>query len=149
VSRAEGVSLEEVLSRCGSEGGLLGLCGYNDMRDIEERAAAGDERCSLAIEVFTSAVRDYLGAFVVELGGLDAISFTGGIGEHSSTVRGQILRDLEFLGVVVDAEANTATHGEGTLHSRDSAVRIYVLRTDEELIVARQSYEFLQESGRG
>ena len=64
-------------------------------------------------------------------------------------MRGQILRDLEFLGVVVDAEANTATHGEGTLHSRDSAVRIYVLRTDEELIVARQSYEFLQESGRG
>jgi len=149
VARAEGTSLEEVLSRCGSEGGLLGLCGYNDMRDIEERAVAGDKHCRLAIEVFTSAVRDYLGAFTVELGGLDAISFTGGIGEHSSTVRGQILRDLEFLGVVVDVEANAGTHGEGTLHSRDSAVRIYVLRTDEELIVARQSFEFLQESDRG
>ena len=146
VAQAEGTSLEEVLSRCGSEGGLLGLCGYNDMRDIEERAAAGDKRCGLAIEVFTSAVRDYLGAFAVELGGLDAISFTGGIGEHSSTVRGQVLRDLEFLGVGVDAEANATTHGEGTLHGRDSAVRIYVLRTDEELIVARQSYEFLNES---
>ena len=148
VVRAENTTFEEVLARCGTEGGLLGLCGHNDMRDIQERAAEGDERCALAIEVFTTAVRDYLGMFAVELGGVDAISFTGGIGEHSSVVRAQILQGLEFLGVVVDDEKNEATHGEGTLHGAGSSVALYVLRTDEELIVARQTFEFLQADSR-
>ena len=138
----EGISLDRALEICATEGGMLGLSGVsNDMRDIEEAAAAGDERCALAIEVFTSAIRDYLGAFVVELGGLDVISFTGGIGEHSSIVRGQVLAGLEFLGVELDPEHNENVQGEGTLHAEGSGVRLRVLRTDEELIVARQTYE--------
>jgi len=143
VMRNEGISFEEILEICASRGGLLGICGHNDMRDIEAGAAKGEDRCKLAIEVLTSAVRDYLGAYVVELGGLDVVSFTGGIGEHSSIVRQQILRDLEFLGVELDAVKNQQTHGEGTLHAEGSRVRIYVLRTDEEWIVAKQTYEFL------
>jgi acetate kinase len=143
VMRAEGLSFAEALEVCASQSGLLGLCGYNDMRDIETQAAKGDARCGLAIEVFTSAVRDYLGAYVVELGGLDVVSFTGGIGEHSAVVRRQVLDRLGFLGVSLDPETNEATHGEGALHAADSRVRIYVLRTDEELIVARQSCEYL------
>ena len=127
------------------QSGLLGICGHNDMRDIEEGAAAGDERCGLAIEVLTSAVRDYLGAYVIELGGLDVVSFTGGIGEHSTIVRQQILAGLEFLGVELDDTKNQQTYGEGMLHAADSKVRIYVLRTDEELIVAKQTYEFLND----
>lgn len=138
-----GCTYEEALEVCASGGGLQGICGHNDMRDIEDRAAAGDERCALAIEVFTSAVRDYLGAYVVELGGLDALSFTGGIGEHSSLVRAQVLRDLDFLGVELDPAKNEAVHGEGTLHADSSRVRMHVLQTDEELIVARQTFEFL------
>ena len=109
----------------------------------EEKAAAGDQRCALAIEVFTSAIRDYLGAYVIELGGVDVISFTGGIGEHSSTVRGQVLSGLEFLGVEMDRGFNDSVHGEGILHAESSAVRLRVLRTDEELIVARQTHEQL------
>jgi len=144
VVESEGCTYEEALERCSSGGGLEGICGYNDMRDIEERAAAGDERCALAIEMLTSAVRDYLGAYVVELGGIDAISFTGGIGEHSTVARGQILRDLEFLGVELDAAKNEAVHGEGSLHAEGARVHLHVLKTDEELIVARQTYEFLQ-----
>ena len=105
----------------------------------------GDERCVLALEVLATAARDYLGAYVVEMGGLDAVSFTGGIGEHSSIVRGLILRDLEFLGVQMDAEKNEQVHGEGTLHAEGSRVHIHVMVTDEELVVARQTYEFLQE----
>jgi len=140
---AEGITLDEALERCASDGGLKGICGFNDMRDIGERATAGDEQCALAIEVFASAVRDYLGAYVVELGGLDAISFTGGIGEHSSVVRAQVLRDLGFLGVELDPQLNEDTHGEGSLHAEESRVSLYVLRTDEELIVARQTYEAL------
>ena len=140
----EGITLDRALEICATEGGMLGLSGVsNDMRDIEEAAIAGDQRCTLAIEVFTSAIRDYLGAFVVELGGLDVISFTGGIGEHSSIVRGQVLAGLEFLGVELDAARNESVHGEGTLHTEGSGVRLRVLRTDEELIVARQTYDQL------
>ena len=145
VMRNEKISFEEILETCASQSGLLGICGHNDMRDIEEGAAAGDERCGLAIEVLTSAVRDYLGAYVIELGGLDVVSFTGGIGEHSTIVRQQILAGLEFLGVELDDTKNQQTYGEGMLHAADSKVRIYVLRTDEELIVAKQTYEFLSD----
>jgi acetate kinase len=116
------------------------------MRDLQDRAVAGDERCALAIEVYTSAIRDYLGAYVVELGGLDVISFTGGIGEYSDSVRAQVLRGLEFLGIQLDPEKNTNVQGEGTLHSSGSPVHLHVLRTDEELIVARQTYELLTAS---
>lgn len=147
VMRNEGIGFEEVLEICASKGGLLGICGHNDMRDILEGAASGDRRCALAIEVLTSAVRDYLGAYVVELGGLDVVSFTGGIGEHSGVVREQVLRGLEFLGVELDAEKNGQVHDEGVLHAEGSKVRIYVLRTDEELIVAKQTYEFLTAKG--
>ena len=104
IMRNKGLPFDEALEICASQSGLLGICGYNDVRDIQEGAVAGDERCVLALEVLATASRDYLGAYVVEMGGLDAISFTGGIGEHSSIVRGLILRDLEFLGVHMDAE---------------------------------------------
>ena len=77
------------------------------------------------------------------MGGLDTISFTGGIGEHSLVVRAAILRDLEFLGVEVDTDKNEAVQGDGTLHTTASRVHIHVLRTDEELVVARQTCEFL------
>ena len=145
VMRNRGLSFGEALEICASQSGLQGLCGHNDVRDIQEGAVAGDERCVLALEVLATAARDYLGAYVVEMGGLDAISFTGGIGEHSSIVRGLILRDLEFLGVQMDAEKNEQVHGEGTLHAEGSRVHIHVMVTDEELVVARQTYEFLQE----
>ena len=143
VMRNEGRSFAEVLEQCGSEGGLLGISGYNDVREIQEGAERGDERCQLAIEVLATSARDWLGAFVVEMGGLDAISFTGGIGEYSVVVRAAILRELEFLGVEVDAAKNEVVQGEGSLHAASSRVHIYVLRTDEELVVARQTCEFL------
>ena len=143
VMRNEGRSFAEVLEQCASEGGLMGISGYNDVRDIQDGAARGDERCHLAIEVLATSARDWLGAFLVEMGGLDAISFTGGIGEYSVVVREAILRDLEFLGVEVDAKKNKAVQGEGHLHAESSRVHIHVLRTDEELVVARQTREFL------
>lgn len=147
VMRNEGRLWDEVLAQCASEGGLVGLCGHSDMRDIEADAASGDERCALAIAVLATSARDWLGAFVVEMGGLDAISFTGGIGEYSAVVRGEILRDLEFLGVVMDAAKNENVRGEGRLHSAASRVHIHALRTDEELVVARQTWEFVRGDG--
>ena len=149
VMRNEGRPWDEVLAQCANEGGLVGLCGYSDMRDIEAGAESGDERCALAIAVLATSARDWLGAFVVEMGGLDVISFTGGIGEYSAAVRREILRDLEFLGVVMDATRNESVQGEGSLHAESSRVPIYVLRTDEELVVARQTCEFLGAGTRG
>ena len=146
VMRNEGCSFAEVLDQCANESGLLGICGYNDLRDIQDGVERGDERCRLAIEVLATAARDWLGSFVVEMGGLDAISFTGGIGEYSTLVRREILRDLEFLGVNVDSAKNETVQGEGTLHAESSPVVIHVLRTDEELVVARQTCEFLVKS---
>ena len=147
VMREEGLSFEQVLQQCSGASGLLGLCGHNDVRDIEARASAGDPRCALAIEVLTTAVRDYLGAYVVERGGREAISFTGGNGENSRTVRQQVLAGLDFLGARLDPERNNqspdAVAGSCALHADDSGVAIYALRTDEELIVARQTHEFL------
>ena len=117
VMRSEGLSFAEILEICASKGGLLGICGHNDMRDIEEGAAQGDERCTLAIEVLTSAVRDYLGAYVVELGGLDVISFTGGIGEHSSIVRQQIpVTDWSYVSERI-IEIDAATFDPDAIYS--------------------------------
>jgi len=143
VMRNEGLDFHQALEICSSQAGLLGICGRNDMRDIEAGAATGDARCSLAIDVLATAVRDYLGAYVVELQGVDVISFTGGIGEHSAVVRERILSGLGFLGVELDSRANALVHGQGTLHTSASRVRLYVLRTDEEWIVAKQTMEFL------
>jgi acetate kinase len=144
VMRNEGIDFQQALETCASQSGMLGLCGHNDMRDIEAGAASGDQRCALAIQVLTTAIRDYLGAYVVELGGLDVISFTGGIGEHSAVVRQQVLNGLGFLGVELDPGRNEQVHGQGRLHADRSLVRIHVLRTDEEWIVAKQTVEFLQ-----
>ena len=145
VMRNEGRPWAEVLEQCASEGGLLGICGHSDMRDIEAGAESGDERCALAIARAGDVGARLAGGFCGGgWGGLDAISFTGGIGEYSAAVRGQILRDLEFLGVVMDAAKNESVRGEGSLHAASSRVPIYVLRTDEELVVARQTCEFIK-----
>ncbi len=148
VMRREGIDFAQALQICAEQAGLLGLCGRNDMRDIEAGAQAGDARCALAIEVLVTAVRDYLGAYLVELGGVDAISFTGGIGENSPAVRAQILGGLEWLGVELDEARNAAVRGEGALHAAGSRVHLYALRTDEEWIVAKQTVEFLAQRQR-
>ena len=144
VIRNEGISFCDALDKCASEGGLLGLCGYNDLRDIQKGADNGDNRCQLALDVLATTARDYLGAYIVEMGGIDVISFTGGIGEKSSVVRSMILKELEFLGIVMDAQKNEITSGSGFLHTSTSKARLYVITTDEELVVARQTYNFLQ-----
>ena len=148
VIRNEGISFSDALDKCASEGGLLGICGYNDLRDIQKGADEGNDRCQLALDVLATTARDYLGSYTVEMGGIDVISFTGGIGEKSSVIRSMILRELEFMGIEMDSEKNEITSGHGFLHKSSSHVRVYVITTDEELVVARQTYNFLQDSVR-
>ena len=139
-----GRDLDDLLAELGGKAGLAGLSGTGgDMRDIRQGVADGDQRCTLAMDVYATAIRDYLGAYLVELGGADAIAFTGGIGLHDHALRAKVLVGLEFAGVKVDPAKNeTGSDGE-RIDADGSATALWVLETNEELIVARQAAELL------
>jgi acetate kinase len=139
-----GKSLEEVLDMLASQAGLLGLSGISsDLRDIIQAAETGNSRAELALDVFATSVRHYLGAYMVELGGVDAIVFTGGIGENRPSIRTAVLENLESLGIVLDPEINNSAKGEAKVSAETGKVQVWVMPTNEELIVARQAAEFL------
>jgi acetate kinase len=145
IMRATGKTLPQVLDDLANRSGLEGLSGKsNDLRDVELAAIAGDANAKLALDVFVAAVRHYLGSYLVLLGGADAIVFTGGIGENSVTMREAICRDLDWLGIHLDAAKNKAAKGEARIDARDSRVQLWIMPTNEELIVARQSRDCLQ-----
>jgi acetate kinase len=144
-----GRSLSELLKDLDSRGGLLGLSGLSgDVRDLEQASAAGHVRAKLALDVFITAVRHYLGAYLVELGGADAIVFTGGIGENGVGTRSAVCAGLETFGIVLDAAANSSARGEAAIHAAGSRTQIWVVPTNEELVVARQAKELLESAGR-
>jgi acetate kinase len=127
-----------------SESGLAGIAGgTGDVRDLSLDAAAGNARARLALDVFVRAVRHYLGAFLVELGGLDVLTFSGGIGENSVEVRAAVCEGLEGFGISLDAERNRTLAGEGRISHDGAAVTVLVLPADEETIVARAVANFL------
>ena len=143
-----GRGLDDLLAELGGRSGLAALSGTSgDMRDVEQGAADGDEPCRRAIDIYVTAIRDYLGAYLVELGGADAIAFTGGIGQRSPLVRARALEGLGFAGIALDAEANAATMDEGRIDAAGSSAAVWVLSTNEELIVARQAAELLGRRG--
>ncbi len=145
VMKLTGKSLSEVLTMLASESGLLGLSGVSgDLRDVSDAAEQGNARAQLAIDVFASSVRHYLGAYLVELGGADAVVFTGGIGENRAAFRSDVLRDLEELGIALDPAANEKIQGEGPIHADRSRTQVWVVPTNEELIVARQTKELVE-----
>jgi acetate kinase len=145
VMRETGKSFEELLDVLATQSGLLGLSGISaDIRDIERAAQAGNDRARLALDVFITSVRHYLGAYLVELGGADAIVFTGGIGENRAEFREAVCRDLDELGISLDPEANRRAQGEAAVHSPASRAQIWVVPTNEELVVARQAADLLK-----
>jgi acetate kinase len=136
----QGLSVEQVLKRLGSEGGLLGVSGVsNDMRDIEKAAAEGNPRAQLAIDAFVEGIRHYIGSYLVALGGCDAIAFSGGIGENGSLIRQLVCKNLHWAGVELDPNKNAVRGKEEKISSVESNVEIWVIPTNEELIVARQT----------
>jgi acetate kinase len=149
VGRETRMSLERMLAELGGSAGLAALSGTGgDMRDIESAAESGDERAALAIEVFVTAVRDYVGAYLVELGGADALVFTGGIGQNSPLVRQKVCDGLDFAGIMLDGGKNAAAEGECRIDSDPSPTAIWVMPTNEELIVARQAAELLAKASQ-
>jgi len=148
VMKLTGKSLQEVLKMLASQSGLLGLSGLSgDIRDLAQAAKEGNTRAKLAIDVLASAVRHYIGAYLVELGGADVIVFTGGIGENRVEFRAAVLRNLEELGIVLDAAANRQAKGEARISAPQSRVQVWVMPTNEELIVARQAKCLLEAKG--
>ena len=123
--------------------GLLGLSGYAaDMRDLLAEAADGDVRCQQAVDVFCHRAKGYLGQYLATLGGLDGVAFTAGIGTHAAPIRARILDGLEGLGIVLDPEANEAASGrEALITARDSQVPVWVVPTNEELVIAIDTFK--------
>jgi acetate kinase len=134
----KGYSIEKIDHLLNHESGLVGLCGENDMRTIIKKAKT-DEDYRLALEVFVYRIQKYIGAYMAILGRVDAIVFTGGIGEHADEVREMVCHGLEGLGIVVDPDAT----GKVEIQSASSAVRICVIPTDEELEIAIQTKALL------
>jgi acetate kinase len=121
--------------------GLKGLCGSNDMRQILERIGEGDEAAKLAFDVFIHRLVKYVGAYAAILGRLDALVFTGGIGEHSADVRRALCERLEILGIELDERRNTAASGAPRpLHGEGSRTELWVIPTDEEGVIAEATY---------
>ncbi|MCF6342976.1 MAG: acetate kinase, partial [Bacteroidales bacterium] len=124
--------------------GLLGISGVSsDMRDLEEAAEKGKHRAGLALEMFAYRVRKYIGAYAAALGGVDVIVFAGGIGENDTETRRRILKGLEFMGVKTDPEKAGSRGQEAVISADDSKVKVLVVPTDEELMIARDTFEIV------
>jgi len=142
IVRATGKTFAQVLEDLANQSGLLGMSGLSgDVRDLEQAAASGNARADHALKVFTQSIRQYLGAYLTVLGGADAIVFTGGIGENSVRVRRDVCANLEWAGIALDAARNDGVPrgSETAVHSASSRTQIWVVPTNEEIIVARQT----------
>jgi acetate kinase len=142
LQRHLGMGMDEIDDLLNRRSGFAGISGAgNDLRDIEQRAGEGDERCRLAIDMYCYRIRKYIGAYAAVMGGIDALVFTGGVGENSSVVRERVCGGLEFLGIRVDGQANADSHsGERAIDGGGvSAVRVLVVPTDEEIVIVRDT----------
>jgi len=139
LARRARMGVDELDTLLNKRSGLLGLAGSNDMRDILAGRDSGDEAATLAYDVYIHRLRAYAGAYIAQLGGVDVISFTAGVGENAAAVRADALATLGFLGVRVDAERNAERGGIRRISTDDSAVEVLVVPTDEELEIARQT----------
>ena len=132
---------------CNKQSGLLGISGVsNDMRTLLQRSEQGDRRSKLAIDIFCYRIKKYIGMYMAVLGRVDAVVFTGGIGENAAAVRAETCSDLESLGIVLDAELNTnmVARREGTISQPESRTAVLVVPTDEEAAIADDTFRILR-----
>jgi acetate kinase len=147
------LTADEVAHLLNKGAGLAGLTGTSDLQSIERRAAEGDESCRMALTLYTHRVRKYLGAYAAVMGGVDAIAFTGGVGEHSALVRSRCLQRLDFLGLLMDETANRDAHLSAKspvidVSRSDSRIRIMLLHADEERAMAADAATLLSRLGK-
>ena len=135
-----GMSADECLNMLNKKSGVLALSGVSsDFRDIENGAEEGNENCALALDKFAYEVRKYIGSYAAALGGLDCLVFTAGVGENSASMRARICEGLEFLGIKIDPEKNNTRGKEAIISADDSKVTVWVIPTNEELMIAQDT----------
>ncbi|MCK8816936.1 acetate kinase [Natroniella sulfidigena] len=144
IMEEEDLSPAEIDNLMNQESGLLGLSGVSsDMRDIEEAAEAGNERARLALDVFSYRVKKYIGSYVATMNGVDAVVFTAGVGENGIEMRESICQDLDYLGIKLDPSKNDVRGRLQEISATDSQVKVFVIPTNEELVIARDTEELI------
>ena len=139
-----GYSLDEANTILQKKSGMLGLTGFSDMRDIEAKAAEGDQYCKDALTLNTYRIKKFIGSYISVLNGVDAVIFTAGIGENSSTIREMVCADLDFFGISLDEDKNAFRSGEiREIQSKNATVKVLVIPTNEELEIAKQTFELI------
>ena len=139
---------QEMADYLNKQSGVLGITGISsDMRDVENAAQEGNKRAKLALEMYDYRIKKYIGAYAAALGGVDAIVFTAGVGENQTGTREQACAGLEFLGIKIDKAKNATIHGEEAIISTsDSKVKVVVVPTDEEIVIARDTKELVEKA---
>ena len=141
----QGLTLQEIYDGLGKSGGLKGISGTSgDIRDIDDAIRSGSQRAQLALDVLVTHIIRYVGAYAMELGGVDAIAFTGGIGENYAPLRRAVLEAMGFMGMVIDDEANECGAGERLISAPESAIESHVIPANEELMVVRSTYALIK-----
>jgi len=141
IMEKEGLTPTEMSNLLNKKSGLAGVsCVSSDMREVTAGAEQGNERCKLALEMYAYRIKKYVGAYAAAMGGVDVILFTGGVGENQSDIRQAVCEGLEYMGVEIDADKNNSTHGdEAVISTPDSKVKVCVIPTDEELMIAKDT----------
>ena len=135
----------EIQTLLNKQSGMKALAGSNDLRDIETAAKNGDASASLALQMYAGAIKKYIGNFVAQMNGLDALIFTAGIGENSQTIRKLVCQHLDFLGIEIDEEKNTNPKAyQGDISNKNSKVKVLVIPTNEEKEIALQSFDLIK-----
>lgn len=143
----QGLTLDEIFEGLGKNGGMKGLSGTSgDLRDVDAAIRAGSARAKLAMDVYVTGILRYIGAYVMELGGLDALAFTGGIGENYAPLRLRIMEAMAHMGVVADVESNLNGVGERLISAPESKVSVHVIPADEEFMVVNETYRLCSQN---
>ncbi|MCD8185459.1 MAG: acetate kinase [Rikenellaceae bacterium] len=142
IANKEGINLNKMNDIINKESGVLGITGISsDMRDIEHAAAEGNDRARLALDIYNTRIKKFVGAYAAEMQGLDLLVFTGGVGENESSLRSFVCEGLEFMGVEIDESVNQGLRGKDTVISKpESKVKIVLATTNEELVIAADTY---------
>jgi acetate kinase len=139
-----GYSLDQVNNLLNKQSGMLGLTGFSDMRDITKAIAEGSEEAELAYEMYTYRIKKYIGSYAAALNGVDAVVFTGGVGENDMNVRRMVCTDMEYLGIQLDEEKNKVrSAGVREINTKDARTKVLIVPTNEELEIVKQCYELL------
>ena len=145
IEEKDGISASEINNILNKESGVLGVSGVSsDFRDLEDAAKGGNERAQVALDMFTTRTKRYIAGYMAEIEKVDAIVFTGGIGENSIEMREDILKGFEQFGIKIDQEANKVRGGEHVISTEDSKVKVMVIATNEELMIARDTQDLVK-----